>query len=87
VGSRWDCTWIRGLSGFRVVTLDEAESDRLTIRIERRGVRRYACSGCGRRTGPCWDDLPSAAHHVTLLYRQRRVVCRLWDSDGARGVR
>jgi transposase len=83
VGSRRDCTWILGLSGFRVVTLDEAENDRLTIRIERRGVRRYACS-CGRRTGRVrssrervWDDLPWAAHHVTLVYRQRRIICRL----------
>jgi transposase len=23
-----------------------------------------------------WDDLPWAAHHVTLVYRQRRIVCR-----------
>jgi transposase len=23
-----------------------------------------------------WDDLPWAAHHVTLVYRQRRVICR-----------
>jgi hypothetical protein len=65
VGSRRDCKWILGLSGFRVVAMAEAESDRLTIRIERRGVRRYACSGCGRRTGRVrsirertWDDLP-----------------------------
>lgn len=40
MGSRRDCTWILGLSGFRVVTMDEAEDSRLTIRIERRGVRR-----------------------------------------------
>jgi transposase len=91
VGSRRDCTWVLGLSGFRVVTMDEAESRRLTIRIERRGVRRYTCSGCGRRTcSGCgrrtgrvrssrdrtWDDLPWAAHHVTLVYPQRRLVCR-----------
>jgi transposase len=61
----------------------EAESDRLTIRIERRGVRRYACSGCGRRTGRVrsirertWDDLPWASHHVTLVYPQRRIICQ-----------
>jgi len=83
VGSRRDCTWILGLPGFLVVTLEEAESDRLTIRIERRGVRRYTCSGCGRRTGRIrstrdrtWDDMPWAAYHVTLVYRQRRIVCR-----------
>ena len=79
MGSRRDCTWILGLSGFRVVTLDEGESDRLVIQIERPGVRRYTCSGCGRRTGQVrssrdrtWDDVPWAAHHVTLVYRQRR---------------
>src|SRR2546425_4422866 len=62
--------------------MEEAES-RLRIRIERRGVRRYVCSGCGRRTGRVrsirdrtWDDLPWAAHHVTLIYSQRRIVCR-----------
>jgi transposase len=56
----------------------EAESDRLTIRIERRGVRRYACSGCGRRTGRVrsirertWDDLPWASHQVPFVYPQR----------------
>jgi hypothetical protein len=38
VGSRRDCAWILDLSGFRVVTMDEAESRRLPIRIERRGV-------------------------------------------------
>ncbi len=83
VGSRRDCTWILGLSGFRVVTMDEHESGRLVIQIERRGVRRYTCSGCGRRTGRVrsrrertWDDLPWAAHQVTLVYGQRRIVCR-----------
>jgi transposase len=55
---------------------------RLRVYIERRG-RRYPCSGCGRRTGRVrsttertWDDLPWAAHPVTLVYRQRRVDCR-----------
>ena len=83
MGSRRDCTWILGLSGFRVVTVDEGTSGRLVIRIERRGVRRYTCSGCGRRTGRVrssrdrtWDDLPWATHHVTLVYRQQRLVCR-----------
>jgi hypothetical protein len=36
VGSRRDCTWILGLSGFRVVTADsegETAESRLTIRI------------------------------------------------------
>jgi hypothetical protein len=55
--------------------MDEAESGRLVIRVERRGVRRYTSSGCGRRTGRVrstrertWEDLPWAAHHVTLVY-------------------
>src|SRR4029434_4538159 len=82
VGSRRDCTWILGLSGLRVVAVEAEESGRLMIRIKRRGVRRYTCSGCGRRTSRVrsgrertWDDLPCAAHHVTLVYRQRRVIC------------
>lgn len=86
MGSRRDCTWILGVVGFRVVTVasdSEPAESRLTIRIERRGVRRYPCSGCGGRTGRVrstrdrtWDDLPWAAHPVTLVYAQRRVRCR-----------
>jgi transposase len=86
VGSRRNCTWILGLAGFRVVTTesdDDTVTSRLTIRIERRGVRRYGCSGCGRRTSRVrsardrtWDDLPWASHPVTLVYTQRRVRCR-----------
>jgi transposase len=60
-----------------------APDGRMRIRIERCGPRRYPCSGCGRRTGAVrsardrtWDDLPWAEHAVTLIYRQRRVVCR-----------
>jgi transposase len=63
--------------------MEEEEGGRLVIYIERRGVQRYTCSGCGRRTGRVrssrgrtWDDLPWAAHHVTLVYRQRRLECR-----------
>ena len=86
MGSRRDCTWILGLTGFRVITMesDEAASDgRLTIRIERRGLRRYPCSGCGGRVSRVrsvrdrtWDDRPWASHPVTLVYAQRRVCCR-----------
>lgn len=86
MGSRCDCTWILGLPGFRVeqVEIDEAAADgRMRIRVERRGPRRYPCSGCGRRTSRVrsardrtWDDLPWATHPVTLVYRQRRVDCR-----------
>jgi transposase len=86
VGSRRDCTWILGLAGFRVVTAEShslASDGPLTIRIERRGLRRYPCSGCGGRVSRVrsvrdrtWDDLPWAAHPVTLIYAQRRVRCR-----------
>jgi transposase len=87
VGSRRDCTWILGLPGFRVVTTEydesAAEGGRLRIRIERRGVRRFLCSGCGGRTGwvrssrdRTWADLPWGPHHVTLVYPQRRIRCR-----------
>lgn len=85
MGSRRDCTWILGLPGFRVTTIegeDEEAQSRLRVHVERRG-RRYPCSGCGRRTTRVrstkertWDDLPWAAHPVTLVYQQRRVRCR-----------
>ncbi len=85
MGSRRDCTWILGLKRFRVVTAESngaAASARLTLRIERRGLKRYACSGCGVRTSRVrsvrdrtWDDLPWANHPVTLVYGQRRVQC------------
>jgi transposase len=86
VGSRRECTWILGLSGFRVVEMvraGEMADSRLQIHVERRGIRRYACSGCGRRTSRVrdtkertWQDLPWAAHPVTVVYHQRRVRCR-----------
>ncbi len=86
MGSRRDCTWILGLAGFRVVTAESpssASDGPLTIRIERRGLRRYPCSACGGRVSRVrsvrdrtWDDLPWAAHPVTLIYAQRRVRCR-----------
>jgi transposase len=85
VGSRRDCTWILGLAGFRVeqVEGDDEATRRVRIRIEPREPCRYPCSGCGRRTARVrsardrtWDDLPWAAHPVTLVYRQRRVDCR-----------
>jgi transposase len=86
VGSRCDCTWILGLPGFRVESVEGEDTEatsRVRIRIERRGPRRYPCSGCGRHTSRVrsardrtWDDLPWAAHPVTLIYRQRRVDCR-----------
>jgi transposase len=62
---------------------DDGARGRLRIDIERRGIRGYACSGCGRRTWRVrdtkertWEDLPWAEHPVTLVYRQRRLWCR-----------
>jgi transposase len=67
----------------RVEGEDGDATSRVRIRIERRGPRRYPCSDWRRRSGRVrsardrtWDDLPWAAHPVTLVYRQRRVVCR-----------
>ena len=75
-----------GFARFRVVSIERdaaGEESRLRLQVERRGIRRYACGGCGRRTGRVraardrtWDDLPWALHPVTLVYRQRRVICR-----------
>ena len=86
MGSRRDCTWILGLPGFRVLSMEsdgERADSRLTIRLERRGLRPYVCSGCGGRTGRVrstrdrtWDDVPWASHPVTLVYTQRRLRCR-----------
>ena len=86
MGSQRDCTWILGLPSFRVVRVEREGNgveSRLRLQLERRGIRGYVCSGCGRRTGRVraarertWDDLPWALHPVTLVYRQRRVICR-----------
>ena len=81
MGSRRDCTWVLGLPGFRVENIegaDDSGTTRLRVHLERHG-RRYPCSGCGRRISRVrsmkertWDDLPWAAHPVTLIYPQRR---------------
>jgi transposase len=86
VGSPADLSRILGLDGYRVEWVQELEGGprgRLRVHIERRGVRRYECSGCGRRCSRVrdekmrtWDDLPWAEHPVTLAYPQRRVRCR-----------
>ena len=86
MGSLRECTRILGLEGYRVEQIAwEAEGSRARLRIwlERRGIRGHECSGCGRRTCQVrdakprmWDDLPWAAHHVTVIYRQRRVYCQ-----------
>jgi len=85
MGSRAEYTKILGLEGYRVkqLTFDtEAPTPRLHIRIERRGVRGHACSGCRRRTwrvrdakDRTWEDLPWGNLQVTLVYQQRRVRC------------
>ena len=84
MGSLRDCTWILGLLDYRVVALEpQDDGGRLVIDVERRGIQRYVCSGCGRRTGHVrdakvrtWDDVPWAEHPVTLRYSQRRLWCR-----------
>jgi transposase len=86
MGSLRECTRILGLEGYRVERLEwEGEAARAHLRVwlERRGIRGHPCSGCGRRTwrvrdakSRTWDDLPWAAHRVTVVYRQRRVCCR-----------
>ncbi len=83
MGSLRDCTWILGLSDYRVISVERQTDGRLMIELERRGVRRYVCSGCGRRTGRVrdakmrtWDDLPWAEHPVTLRYSLRRLWCQ-----------
>jgi transposase len=87
MGSPRECTWILGLDGFRVEHIEwEAEGSRahLWIWLERRGIRGHVCSGCGRRTWQVrdikpriWEDLPWAAHRVSLIYLlQRRLHCR-----------
>jgi transposase len=66
-----------------VVELERQEDERLVLAIERRGIRRYVCSGCGRRTSRVrdakartWDDLPWAEHPVRVRYSLRRLWCR-----------
>jgi transposase len=83
MGSLRDCTWILGLADYRVIRLERQENGRLVVELERRGIRRYVCSECGRRTGHVrdakartWDDLPWAEHPVMLRYTLRRIWCR-----------
>jgi transposase len=86
MGSQRECTRILGLEGFRVKTIDweaEGHGARILIRIERRGIRSFECSGCRRRVWRVrdtkertWDDVSWAECRVTLIYQQRRVACR-----------
>ena len=69
MGSLRDCTWILGLPDYRVVQMERQDDGRLVIEVERRGLRRFDCSGCGRRTGRVrdakmrtWADVPWAEH-------------------------
>jgi hypothetical protein len=76
----WDCpgsAWSEWTE--RTVTRRVAS----TFASSGRGPRRYPCGGCGRRSSRVrsardrqWDDLPWAAHPVTVIYRQRRIQCR-----------
>jgi transposase len=86
MGSRPDFTRVLSLDGYYVTAFEIAEEKvhgRLTLHIERRGRKTFACGGCGRRTARVrdtttrrWDDLPWAGHPVTLVYEQRRVRCK-----------
>ena len=96
MGSLRDCTWVLGLADYRVIGLERQTDGRLVVELERRGMRRYVCSGCTRRTGRVrdakvrtWDDLPWAEHPVTLRYPLRRLSAH-WtrlsiDADQSRG--
>ncbi len=86
MGSRAEFTKVLGLVGYRVMAVEwdetAAAAPRLRLRIERRGLRGYECGGCRGRTGHVrdatartWEDLPWASYRVTLVYRQRRLVC------------
>ncbi len=83
MGSLHDCTWILGLSDYRVTGVERGEDERLVLELERRGMHRFMCSGCGRRTGHVrdaklrtWDDMPWAERPVTLRDPLRRLWCR-----------
>jgi len=93
VGSLRDCTWILGLSDYRVIGLERPNDGRLVVELER-GIRRYVCAGCGRRTGHVrdakartWDDLPWAEHPVALRYTLRRLWCRHCGKRNPRRIR
>lgn len=83
MGSLRDCTWILGLADYRVTGVERGEDGRLILELERKGLHRFTCAGCGGRTGHVrdakvrtWDDLPWAEHPVRLRYRLRRLWCR-----------
>ena len=56
---------------------------RPVLKLERKGIHRFTCAGCGGRTGHVrdakvrtWDDLPWAEHSVRLRCRLRQLWCR-----------
>lgn len=77
-------TRILALGGYRVLSMEiegDAPDARMVLFIESTG-KRAECSGCARRTSRirdvkprAWDDLPWAAHPVTLRAPLRRVDC------------
>ena len=96
MGSLGDCTWILGLADYRVIGLERQPDGRLVVELERRGIRRYVCSGCEWRTGRVrdakvrtWDDLPWAQHPVTLRYTSHLVPALRYPhrAGGLRRVR
>jgi hypothetical protein len=90
VGSLRDCTWILGLTEYRVTGLDRQEDGALVIELERRGVHRYVCSGCSRRTRRARDAkvhlgrpaVGGASGHAALANAATRVPA-VWHPHGA----
>src|SRR2546423_1839045 len=82
VGSRRDCTWILGLSGFRVVRMDESVSGRLVIGLSgaaavatRAAAAAVAQAGCDRvGIGPGMTPGSLRGHHDHLAHGLDRPV-------------
>jgi hypothetical protein len=51
VGSLRDCTWILGLTEYRVAELERADDGRLVIDIERRGFGAMSVRSAGDERG------------------------------------
>ncbi len=79
MGSRRDCTWILGLSGFRVERVDGEDGDatsRVQIRIERRGQGASRRESLPRRLG---SDAPEKRpRHLGLDEIQRGKGQHFW---------
>jgi len=82
VGPPRGCTWILGLTDYRVIEFERHDHGRLVIEIERRGMHRYVSSLCGWRTGRLRDARPARGticrgrSPVTVRYQLRRLRCR-----------